>query len=397
MIIKEEKKVKRRVLLGVLAIALIAGLVGAFTYAWFSDVETTSASFQAGIMDLELTDYAGGAFSLVLDDLKPCEVQYAYAKLHVASNSNGGPVYFHIANVKGSQGQSSDAEADAEAQVGAKWDIYNWITFDLYIDKNHDKVIDAGDEVIIHPDDHMKLGDLESVYIKLAELQPSNVIYLILSFHLQAETGNEYQGDIATADLEFGLQQVGAPQPGNRIILENKVPSGNWPPILGDGIWGIAEYNTTDLTLGIVAQGLPANQDVQISINSPEDVSWFPVDATTRVAMASALASGVYDGTTPGTAPPSGYNLYERGYWDSAKPNLGATFVTGDIGTFTTSKSGVTPQTNTSDANGDLTTSVSFPLPSGAYSFIKVVIKQDASPYTPYLMEKDTPMFFTIP
>lgn len=387
---------KRRILLGILAIASISGLVGAFTYAWFSDVETTNARLEAGIMDLVLDP--GEAFSLVIRDLKPCVPRYASVRLSLGQDSNPGPVYFQITNVRGENGEQSDAEVEADP-TGNVNDIYNWITFDLCIDRDQDEECDP-DEVIFHPDDHMTLGQLDSVWVYLDWLtQQTPAMELILSFHLQAEAGNEYQGDIAHADFEFMLQQGAAPPPSTRIILENK--DENWDPILGDGIWGIAEYMVGDLALEVLAKGLPANEDVQISINSPEKATWFPVDDSSRRAMASALASHVYDGdiANMGTAPPSGYNLYERGYYDTvAGGNLKSTWNDDDdIGVFTTSKYGIGTGTYATDGGGYLDAYVGLPLPSGTYSYIKVVVKEDGNDYTPYLMEKDTTLFFVIP
>lgn len=385
---------KKRLLLGVLAIALIAGLVGAFTYAWFSDVQTTTGTFHAGTVDLEFGPDT--VLPIVVEDLKPCIPQYWIIKL-VLDESNEGPVYFHIGDLVGYPGVTNDAELAADPD-NTVHDIHNWITFDLYIDVNKNGEIDDADDVIIHPDDHMKLGDLVSVWIYLDWLDGSGMD-LILSFHLQDETGNEYQGDYATGDLHFRLQQEDAPPPGNRILLENKDEASGWEPILGDGIWGIGEYDEGSLDLSVVAHGLPTDgRALQVGMTSPEVADWYPVHATTRVAMASALASGVYDGTSTGTAPPAGFNLYERGYNAPGATVLHTTYADGDQGTYIVATAlGVSSSAAQADSNGHLNWSDSATLPSGTYSYIKLLVKDDALPYATHLMEKDTPMFFVIP
>ena len=51
----------RKLLLSMLATFLVIGLVGAGTYAWFQDTETsTGNTFTAGTMDLKIRDFADG-------------------------------------------------------------------------------------------------------------------------------------------------------------------------------------------------------------------------------------------------------------------------------------------------------------------------------------------------
>ena len=50
----------KKLLLSILATFLVIGLVGAGTFAWFQDTETSSGNtFQAGTMDLEIRDFTG--------------------------------------------------------------------------------------------------------------------------------------------------------------------------------------------------------------------------------------------------------------------------------------------------------------------------------------------------
>ena len=50
----------RKLLLSILAIFLVIGLVGAGTFAWFQDTETSSGNiFTAGTMDLKIRDWTG--------------------------------------------------------------------------------------------------------------------------------------------------------------------------------------------------------------------------------------------------------------------------------------------------------------------------------------------------
>lgn len=367
-------------------IGVVAMAAGAGTFAYFSDIETsTGNTFTSGIIDMEIG--SDPVMPITLEDMKPCDWKYVTYTLTKVEDSNSGPIYLHIAVVEpGYNVVTSEPEGEAGALIN---DIENKITVDLEVDG----------KVIIPPEADIKLSELHCKWIPLGWLGDDDV-EVTLSFHLQADTGNEYQGDGVKFNVEFQMTDHNMPPPAeNVIILENKDPT-TWEPIKDD-TWGIAMYETGSLDLIVYAQGLTPNTDYQISINSPEKADWYPVTEDERTSMANALAAGEYS-TTLQTAPPSGYNLFERGYYDlSVGGNLQSTPPGGwqddTIGTFTTSKSGVTPRTITTDAFGCFFEAVSFDLPSGAYKCIKVTVKEDFSPYKPVLMEKDTPLTFTIP
>jgi len=377
--------ISKKILASVFIIGLLAFAMGWGTYSWFSDTETSEGNkFSAGTIDLEVNDMNPLSGALVtLEDMKPCEWEYVTVTLHNVG-TNPGDAWMHIKDIKeyGGKHPEPEKETDPNNEIN---DIQNWITFDLKLDGT----------VIIDPRDHIKLGDIECVWIYLGNLESCQEYILNMSFHLQPETPNTYQGDYITFTIEFLLNQKGAPDPvSNRILLENKDPQ-TWEPILGDGIWGIAEYEVGSLTLYVEAHGLAPKTHYQIKINSPEKAPWYPIDEWFRVAMASALASGVYDGTTPGTAPPSGFNLYERGYWGEGQTNLESTYTDGDIGVWAWTQWGETNNTATTDEYGYFSVTRTATLPPGEYSFIKLTVSEDQAPWNTVLMEV-TPLFFTI-
>jgi len=383
----------KKILASIAVIAIVAALVGAGTMAYFSDIEVSSGNvFQAGTIDLGVNGINDPAAIVTLTGLKPCEWAYVEAILHVWGNE--ADVYFHIANVVDDGGIESEPERKADP-TGLINDISNHITFDLRIDS----------VVIIDPADEMKIGWIECVWFYLGNFAESIDYTLTMSFHLQ-DVGNEYQGDKCTFDLEFIAIQKGTTLRDhgieeNKILLENKDPT-TWDPIKGDGIWGVCGFETSTLTMDVKAKGLAASTDFQLSINSPEKVAWYPVDDDTRKAMASALASDSYD-SAGGSAPPSGWNIYERGYYDIS---AGGYLISGTptwqddlIGTYVIGTADGEYDTDpcTTDANGEMDETKTAVLPAGQYSYIKCVIKYDTSPWTAVLMEERTPMFFTIP
>jgi predicted ribosomally synthesized peptide with SipW-like signal peptide len=387
---------KRQFLMSFVMIGMVATLLGAGTLSYFSDIETSVGNtIMSGVINLKIGDNEGETVESVvnIEDMKPCKDFYVWKKITVEGNP--ADIWLHIKDIACTGGLHPESEWPEDPGNSIN-NIDDYITYDLYIDVDANGEINPEVDIcIIHPDDHIKLGDIECLWIFIkGEVQGS--IWIVQSFHMQAEVGNWAQGDICTFTEEFFANQIGAPDPtSNRILLENKNPA-DWTPILGDGIWGIAEYKVGSLDLDVEAHGLDANEDYQIKLTSPEVAAWYPVDASTRVKMASALASDQY--TDPaGTAPPGGFNLFERGYYPSAAPNLGTTYAAGDVGVYAFTKHGATPNGVTTDATGYFLTSKSASLPTGEYSFIKIVISEDDSPWSTILMEKTQPMFFTIP
>jgi predicted ribosomally synthesized peptide with SipW-like signal peptide len=361
----------KKILASIFVIGILALAMGWGTYSWFSDKETsTGNTFSAGKIDLAVWDGTTykNPFSgvlVTLGNMLPSE--WAYKTVWIKNvGTREGDAWLHL--------------DITDWGKGIPW----YIDFDLNVTET----------VIIDPKDGITLGHIRSCWIPLGGLAKDAELKIVLSFHLKGETPNGYNGDSCTFLIDFYLNQPGAPPPkSNRILLENKDTS--WKPIIGDGVWGVAEYNVGSLKLDVEAHGLKSSFDYQISINSPEKAAWYPVDPSTRVKMASALASGTY--TDPaGTAPPGGFNLYERGYWGAGQTYLEAGYTDGDIGVWAWTKSGLHGSPKT-DSGGYFMFSTTATLPAGDYSYIKLVVKEDVSPWTPVLMECWIPMFFTIP
>ncbi|MBC7248607.1 MAG: hypothetical protein H5T73_12630 [Actinobacteria bacterium] len=361
----------RKILIATLALALVATLAGLGTFAWFSDTETVVGTFTTGTIKLKVNEPADLQFAI--EDLKPCDWKTQEVQLKNIG-SNEGPVWLHIDGID-----------------GVNPGLAKYLEFDL----------SKGAEVIIHPDDKMTVKDLQSVSIPLGWLDPGQEMYLVLSFHLAADTPNEMQGKSCTVNFEFIMTDHNGGPPTSGIILENKkVENNEWKPILGDGIWGICRYNVGSLNLDVVAKGLEANKYYQLKINSPSK-GQSGITEVQRVAMTSALAANKYDGNNPGVAPPSPWNQYERAYYTPGAPTThSGAYVDGDEGIYAFTRDGYQGTAGWDVDGADLAAGVkaSFTgIPSGEYKYIKCLISLDESPWTCVLMEKDTPLFFTIP
>jgi predicted ribosomally synthesized peptide with SipW-like signal peptide len=378
-------------------IAVVGSLIGGGVVAYFSDTEVSGGNvFAAGTIDINLEAEGGGQLEpMNVGGLKPCDWVYYKFVIHNVGN-NHGPAYIHL--FSGTVGTPIQGYNKVYSEAGDDSinNIEKWITVDLKVNG----------VVIIPPEADVRLRQLDCTWLPVGWLKGySDTIVVELSFHLHANTPNAYQGDAVDFAIEAMMTDHNAPPPADNImILENK--DQQWQVVTGDGVYGVAAYAPGSLSLMVYGYGLTPNTDYQIAINSPEVATWFPVSGgeNHRQAMASALASNVYNyGASAGTAPPSGFNIFERGYYDIS---AGGNLLTGPptpwqddiIGKFVLATAhGASSSPVTTDASGDFIWAGTCDLPSGAYEYIKVLVNRDVSPWLPALMERDTTMFFTIP
>jgi predicted ribosomally synthesized peptide with SipW-like signal peptide len=247
----------KKVLMSLFTIAIVGTLIGAGAVAYFTDTETSKTNlFESGTIDFDMDDGAEGDVQIILDDMKPCDWAYYDIRLHNVG-TNDGPLYLHFDvdpgyNVPPRSGPERKAEQGTPAD-----DIENHITVDLAL-------LNAAGEVeyvIIPPENHVKLGDLDCLWIPLGWFggEFCTEKWLRLSFHLQAETGNAYQGDAVKFTIEAHMTDHNSPGGPNPIalFLENKTT--NWDPI-ADGMWGLLTFNpqgsTFDYSTTLNAYGL---------------------------------------------------------------------------------------------------------------------------------------------
>ncbi|MHA1287096.1 MAG: SipW-dependent-type signal peptide-containing protein [Candidatus Thorarchaeota archaeon] len=260
-----------RILASVLIIGLVAAVaaagVGTVTGAFFSDVETSSGNtLAAGKLDLKISNGQGWTDEDIvlvnLDDLKPSQPHYV--KKYIKVVDNPAKVFLHITNIQCDQGVDTEPECEEEDgtwngqtcdnEQNPEFDLDNYISYDLKV----------GDYLMIDEDDHLKLSNLESLWIPLGTVAANTEIVIEQSFHLQAEVTNWAQGDKCTFDEEFLAIQTNAPDPTDRslwLILDNK--DDNWDRVTGDGVWGLLGYKAAsdEFNYDLLAKGLDADTD----------------------------------------------------------------------------------------------------------------------------------------
>jgi predicted ribosomally synthesized peptide with SipW-like signal peptide len=329
-------------------IALVVMMLGVGSWAVFNDTESVPGTVSAGTLDLDFG--VGSAVGVVIDDLKPSEPHYAGPFILHNAGGNPGALDLHFQNVVDSGGVLTEPEA-AEEYAGPIDDISNWIDVDWCIDYDVNGVRECTGVVI------GKLGQIESMVIDLlVTLAPSQQVELWLSFHLQGEAGNEYQGDQSTFEVEVTMHQPSMVAGATTVRLENKDAS--WDPILGDDLYGsVTYYVGSGLHLDVEAHGL--------------NLTGQGVCQDTDEQLAGGGTAGAPYGA-----------LYLAGYWNDGDGGyLAATCdpTKQGQGVYNYAYVQALPDGSLSDSSvidADVTTWDPPGLPSGIYSGVKYIIKE---------------------
>jgi len=233
-----------------MTVALVAGLVGGGAFAYFHDVETsTGNTFTAGTIDIDVSDDGGLNFEnpwvrigkVIGADMKPCEKVWDIIVVHNEGN-NTALVWKHLAfgeyiekeNVYPVGNAVASSEPEYEAEGGPNThspivDIDSKIDYSLIIAKKDDgswgdtvadfdtatgipNAADAGvNDLYVVAQGTVNLNDVFCTWYGPWLLAPSDIMIIAQDYHLQEDTGNEYQGDGVKFDVEFYAEQLGGP------------------------------------------------------------------------------------------------------------------------------------------------------------------------------------------
>lgn len=289
----------KKILISLMVIAVAVGLVASASGAFFSDKETsTGNTFTAGTIDLAVDGNTQWTETYTFDDIKPCEVNWIE---FVAENVGGNPavVWKHIHVTSTETGTVTEPECTDQ---GGTWDngtctwgaagdnnaIDTVMTYDLIVVEE-----DGTEHVIFEEGDHIKVSDVDCVWMPLGTIEPGESITVKQSYHLQGEeTENWAQGDTMTLDIELYAEQrlgSGPEQQSSKLFLDNKTGEDDWY-FIPDDTWGLlSKASSFDLH----AQGLQADTDYSLIVYPEPQTTW-PWPITVK-ATGTSDAYGVLD------------------------------------------------------------------------------------------------------
>lgn len=192
----------KKIFVSLLMIGLIAMLISAGTYAYFSDTETSSGNtFTAGELDLKVDgkdDPNVGSYFTV-GDVKPGDE----GNVEIVLNNDGtidGTADLHIKDVSNTEGTNPESETDTTEPGDLGAVLLITIQYDANGDGDYD---DTGETIVTNE----SLNSLECQNKTLGALNASQSRNVKISWSLPAATGNDVQGDVVTFDIEFSLDQ----------------------------------------------------------------------------------------------------------------------------------------------------------------------------------------------
>lgn len=250
----------KRIVLSSLSLISSVALVAGATFAFFSDTETSSGNtFTAGTLDLKVNDH-DVVGTLVTLTAKPSEDTQPEIIELKNIGTNGGIADLHFTNVVNTGGTNTEPECIAEngswtspngpcvSPIAVADDVSTQIGVDIGYDLDGNGTVEE-DEYLIWTDGGAS-GDIEPGELAWGDnLDPHNIVAtldelnsesfdlgylvgagpgagprtLILSFHLDGDTGNQYQGDVSTFDIKFTLHQPNATP--NLNIVPSGIPT----------------------------------------------------------------------------------------------------------------------------------------------------------------------------
>jgi predicted ribosomally synthesized peptide with SipW-like signal peptide len=200
----------RKILVGILAIGLVALAVGWGTYSQFSDTETSTTTFSAGSLDLTINNKNGETVTFSASDLRPGDQPHYSLTLKNIGTIKGN---LSISNIVVVSGENVRTEPEIEAgdtsdDTGELDDVLN---IRLFLDYDHDGWIGSQDKVFF--DGLVK--NLPSAGFDLKEpIEPGGgVDFVVEIYDWWAGRGavNDNQAQTDTLSITFTFLLVQAP------------------------------------------------------------------------------------------------------------------------------------------------------------------------------------------
>jgi len=297
----------KKILASIFVIGMLALAMGYGTYSYFSDTEkSTGNTFTAGTINIAVNDQDKWIQTFTFADVKPCETKYITFSIQNIG-TNPVVIWKHLKVTATGQGVDTEPELEEETEypVRKEWTLDDWITYDLKVDS----------KVIFAPEDHIKVSDVDCVWMPLGTIAFGQSIVVEQSYHLQPEVTNWAQGDTMTFDIViYGEQKLGngpSESPDHKLFLDNKDGEPNWY-FIPDDTWGILKYPAASLTFDYSFKGHGLDSSTSYSL------IYYPEPQTTWPWPITVIGSGSTDPngdiTLSGT-PDLGMDLTNAKIW----------------------------------------------------------------------------------
>ncbi|MDO8668423.1 MAG: TasA family protein [bacterium] len=255
------KKDKKKIIISLCAIAVMAVFAVGATRSYFSDTETSSNNIiQTGTVDIDIDGSNPWTGKFDWENIKPGDTKEITFVIH---NVGTFPIKLWkiIKNLtteeNGVAGSEQAWYTDNNGGV-AKNDIDTAMVDEMYVDGQIAVEKEAGITLDKIKDYYMGLVKLDKAvdpsYHGLDPngsgiLNPGGSITVIQRYYFDpAKAGNWAQSDKMTFDIEILAQQVGAPEPVEQLsFMNNKYVIGDWHT-LADTKIGLLKYDSTAQT-----------------------------------------------------------------------------------------------------------------------------------------------------
>ena len=211
----------KKILISLMAIALVIGLVGAGTMAYFSDTETSSGNtFTAGTLDLTASA-TGMPFNV--GPMKPGDSGSGKIALTNAGTIGAAELDISMSTVINNDVSTAEPENDLGTNSGLG-DLGGQLLMVLWLNVNQNGAFDAGDVELLN-DGTVSAYDATNnptlTYVAadsysgdswnevLAEMAQGAVDDFVISYNLPVTTDNSIMTDKITFDVTFTLEQGG--------------------------------------------------------------------------------------------------------------------------------------------------------------------------------------------
>lgn len=311
----------KKILFSLLAVGTVAAAVAGVTGAYFTDTEqSTGNTLTAGTIDISVDDQnpwsREGGYQL--SDMKPGQVDYTNFTI-ANTGSNPANVYKSVNGVQTEENGINEPECDAyegswdgancaEYGEGVN-DLENAVYYDLSVelkDTNNavvwNQVLYNKDKTIAQITQPMFLGMIPAGWsMDVKE-----------SYHMNEDTGNQYQSDSMTFDITLTAEQL-----KGTAILENK-DSSNWLVLADDDITGTLTYGVKDATFDFTFSGKAPSASTNYSLVMYEEAFSTPANSAwprAVIVLGAATSDASGNVSIPSTSVELSQNIANMKVW----------------------------------------------------------------------------------